>query len=101
MANEHEIFESLFGDTEEDQAKEGEVMTNNTTNGSSAWKQKLGSRKLWAAVAAAVVAVVPVPPALFAICESDTPLPAAVCFLSWQMRLWHQSPSPHSTQKQE
>ena len=56
MANEQEIFESLFGAIEEEEAKEGNDMTNN--NSSSAWKQKLSSRKLWAAVAAAVLAVI-------------------------------------------
>jgi hypothetical protein len=56
MANEQEIFESLFGAIEEEEAKEGNDMTNN--NSSSTWKQKLSSRKLWAAVAAAVLAVI-------------------------------------------
>ena len=57
MNNEKEIFESLFGETEENPAinvcdtEEKGCMTVN-------WKQKLTSRKLWAAVLCAVFAAV-------------------------------------------
>lgn len=60
MANEKEVFESLFGeggalgDTEgNEEGKEGMNMTESSIN----WKQKLSSRKLWAAAAAAILAV--------------------------------------------
>lgn len=57
MSNEKEIFESLFGQIEEEAAvsdqssEEEDGMKIN-------WKQKLSSRKLWAAILCAVFAVV-------------------------------------------
>lgn len=60
MANEKEVFESLFG-TEENIGSE--AVDNDRKEGNESmvkvnWKQKLSSRKLWAAVAAAVLAVI-------------------------------------------
>lgn len=56
MANEKEVFESLFG-AEEEQASKTEAKEAETVVKIN-WKQKLSSRKLWAAVAAAVLAVI-------------------------------------------
>ncbi len=57
MSNEKEIFESLFGETEgtpvENESNSGEKVSTKVN-----WKQKLSSRKLWAAVLCAVFAVV-------------------------------------------
>lgn len=57
MSNAEEVFETLFGeqpgeavDGERDEAAEGTTKIN--------WRQKLSSRKLWAAVLCAVFAVV-------------------------------------------
>ena len=52
---EKEVFEELFGETEEStelESKEAVVVTKID------WKRKLSSRKLWAAVIAAVLAVI-------------------------------------------
>ena len=54
---EKEVFDELFGEVQgdpvdDDQNKEDEVMTKVN------WKQKLSSRKLWAAVLCAVFALV-------------------------------------------
>ena len=56
MANEKEVFESLFG-AEEEQASKTEAKETETVVKIN-WKQKLSSRKLWAAFAAAVLAVI-------------------------------------------
>jgi hypothetical protein len=56
---EKEVFDELFGTEQGESAKESaeaekEAVTMSKVN----WKQKLSSRKLWAAVAAAVLAVI-------------------------------------------
>ncbi len=57
MGSEKDIFESLFGETE------GDVVDNDRNEAAEVvtkvnWRQKLSSRKLWAAVLCAVFAVV-------------------------------------------
>lgn len=59
MANEKEVFESLFGAEENGgEAVDGDHKEGNESMTKVNWKQKLSSRKLWAAVAAAVLAVI-------------------------------------------
>ena len=59
MANEKEVFESLFGAEENGgEAVDGDHKEGNESMTKVNWKQKLSSRKLWAAVLCAVFALV-------------------------------------------